>query len=82
LEFNSKSLNLGIELENGEIIKEERGDYYQKVETLSDIFVTRFSTVKIFASERGNTNYHKASEDCISIEFPDYIRKDRLTYSI
>ena len=28
LEFNSKSLNLGIELENGEIIKEERGDYY------------------------------------------------------
>ena len=43
---------VAIELENGEIICDEKGNFLKKSNTLADFNVTRFSTIKFFATSK------------------------------
>jgi len=38
--------------------------------------VTRFSTIKFFATDKENTFFNKAGEDYIKIDFPEYLRSE------
>jgi hypothetical protein len=78
LDYKSKSHTLAIELENGEIVIEERNNSALKDKTLADHFITRFSTIKIFCTPKCSTFTEKDGGDFIQIHFPDYIRKERL----
>lgn len=78
VEFKSKTHTIGIQLENGEVIVREKDDAQKKSNTLSDHYITRFSTIKFFATENVETSYHKAGADYINIIFPQYLRKDPL----
>ena len=50
--FKNKALAIAIKLENGEVITEEKDNSNFKVETLADHYITRFSTIKIFAKQK------------------------------
>jgi len=63
-------------LENGDKIVAETGDILKKSNTLSDNFITRFSTIKFFATDKVHTKYTKDGEDYFNIEFPDYVKKE------
>jgi hypothetical protein len=75
IEFSKKtSFAIAVELENGEIIAEEKGNFLKKSNTLADYNVTRFSTIKFFATDKETTFFNKAGEDFIKIDFPEYLR--------
>ena len=51
-----------------------------KNNTVSDFYITRFSTIKFFNPEDKNiVKGKKAGGDKINIEFPDFIREKPMT---
>jgi hypothetical protein len=53
--FDSKVHSIAVELENGDKVVEEKGNALKKTNTLADHHITRFSTIKFFASGKENT---------------------------
>jgi len=64
-------------LENGDKIVSEPKNEDQELRTLSDHFITRFSTIKFFAKDKFSTEFFKASKDGINVIFPDYITQQK-----
>ena len=70
---------MAVKLEDATVICEEKGLVEQKTNKISDYYITRFSTIKFYnPGQFAGTHIHKDSKDYINIEFPDFLRKDRL----
>jgi hypothetical protein len=52
---------------------EEKGNALKKTNTLADHHITRFSTIKFFATGKESTLFKKAGDDYILIHFPEYL---------
>lgn len=80
--FNSKKHALGITLENGQNIVQAKNDELLKRNTLADMFITRFSTIKFYAADKEKAKTFKNQDDKIVFHLPQYISKETIILPI